>query len=813
MVTTADIGMSTAASLLTPSLDGTISRSALPAARDDGLCTHCLLPVPAQRRGRQDPFCCDGCARVYELLQGSGYGDYYRLRRGSTAPPLGERRDSLLWLDAALAEAPNDGPCRLTLDVQGIHCAACVWLLQSSFRRHAGGLGLTLDPALGKAEVSWDPGRGSLKSWVEEAESFGYRFGPDLKEDRSRLDGLAVRLGITVAAAMNAMVFALAFYLGLEPSDPLGRIFGVLSLILATVALGVGGWVFIRSALRAMRRGLVHLDLPIALGIVLAYGGSVAAYATQGIEGAYFDSVTVFIALMLLGRWLQDRVVARNRARLLQDDRLEAVRVRRRMGEEFEIISADRIETGTRLWVVAGEFLPVAARLEGDPATFTLDWITGESQPVTFAPGERVPAGAFHAGDAPVTVMADEPFRASVLHDLLARRGESPMDRGDWWRRVSLGWVTAVMTLGVVGFVAWIGAGWDRALQVTVSVLVVACPCAFGLAVPLARELTLSGLRRRGVFLRNHEVLDRLLAVRRIAFDKTGTVTVGAPALDPESQDALATLAPADRSALLSLTAHNNHPMSAALTRALLQPGDRIPAERVREVPGMGVRLEREGTVYRLGRPGFADSAAESDRTGTVFSRDGEPVVTLRFGERLKEDAREEIDALRAQGQTVYLVSGDEPGRVRRLAERVGIPVACALGGLTPEGKVEWVAGNDRGDLLFVGDGLNDAPALDRATCAATPAVDHPSVPARSDLYFLGEGIAAVRHALRAARRLRTVVRDDLALAVLYNAGAIGCCLAGLVTPVAAAILMPVSSLLLVSVTTFRLRRESAWTS
>jgi len=784
-------------------------------AEPDGTCRHCGLDVPAARRERDNAFCCSGCERVYELLHESGLERYYELRPGDGVPPLDAGAASHAWLEPMLETARGaDAPVRLRLDLQGIHCAACVWLLETTFRRLPGAVDLRINPALGSADLVWIPDRGDLAGWLAEAEAFGYRFGPETDRPASRSRSLLLRLGLSAALATQTMMFGLAYYLGLSPENgPIYSVLGWLGLVLAAAAVVIGGGVFLRTAWQGLRHRVAHLDLPIAVGIILAFGGSVLAFFRQGPEAAYFDSVTVFITLMLAGRWLQERILERNRNALLGDSGVGALFTRLVRGGRVAIIPATEIRRGDELRVVAGDIVPVLGVAVEHKGRIALDWITGESEPQAVRPGETIPAGARNVGERPIHLAAQEDFAESRLHTLLrptATDDDATRDPGArWWDRLARVYAAAVFVLAAGGFALWIDHGLDRALQVTVAVLVVTCPCALGIAVPLAQELTHRNLRRRGVFLRLSRFLDRALRVRKVIFDKTGTLTLGALIPTPSSMQALEGLDPAAREVLAVMTAQSNHPVSRALLTAVAEPAPRD--SNVIEHPGDGLELEDQGSVWRLGRREFAAPDAHlSTREHTVFSRDGRVLAGFRFEEVLKEDAADELLALREEGVDVYLLSGDRDDKVASLALRLGLPGDHIAAGMTPENKAEWVERHDHRDTLFVGDGINDGPAFTRAYTAATPAVDHPSIPAKADFYFLGQRMAGVRAALGAARRLRRVIHGNLAFAVAYNAAALTLCYLGLVRPLTAAILMPLSSVIVIGLTTFRLRERKS---
>ncbi len=791
-------------------------------ARSKALCAHCGLPLGASRRAELGEFCCAGCRSVHELIQSEGLGRYYELRGGSDAPPPELRPDSFAWLEVLLASAPPsaDGLQRLTLDVQGVHCAACVWLLQQLWSREAGAVDLRINPALGRAELLWRPSELDLRDYLRAAERFGYRFGAARKGDLAVSRALVVRLGVCSAAALNVMIFSLCYYAGLAQSEgALYTALGRWSFALSSVAVLAGGSLFIRSAWESLRRRIVHLDLPIALGILLGYGGSVWAWIARGPEAAYFDTITIFIALMVLGRWLQERVLQKNRLSILKSDGVEDLFTRRRRGSELETVAAAAIEPGDELWILPGDLVPVEGTLLGASATFSLDWITGESRPQAFEPDARVPAGAFQAGRSPVRLEARERFAASRLQALLGTSGaaagrERENERG--WMRFASAYVIAVLLLASAAFALWLHAGVERAVEVSLSVLVVTCPCALGLALPLAHELTYSALRRRGIFLREPGFLRRVLRVRHVLFDKTGTLTRGVLRLAPHSREALSRLDAQTRAVLADACARSLHPVSRCV-HAELSSGGRTPLVEGLEViehPGCGLEIRLGARVWQLGTRAFALGDAQAPGAGAVFAEDGRVLAEVEVEEELKSDAQHELASLQREGYAVHLLSGDRSERVARVAAELGIPPAQAHGALQPEDKARLVRGLDRRDTWMVGDGINDAPAFDASYCAATPAVDRPSLPARADLFYLGDGVSAVRCTLHWARRLARVLRTNLVLAVAYNAVVVGLCFAGLVGPLTAAVLMPASSLVFLSLTALRLTgRNAQWTS
>jgi Cu2+-exporting ATPase len=388
-----------------------------------------------------------------------------------------------------------------------------------------------------------------------------------------------------------------------------------------------------------------------------------------------------------------------------------------------------------------------------------------------------------------------------------------------WWTRftsIYVGAVLSIATLGSLGW--WIGTrDLHRTLDVVAAVLIVTCPCAFGIAVPLAYELAQAGLRRVGLFVRTPGFLDRAVDVDRVVFDKTGTLTTGG--LRVTDPSVLGGLSPADRARLGDLAVRSSHPKSRAIALALTASGAPPvfdPAREVREIAGKGLELSDGTAVYRLGAPAWATSLAKTTSLAAgsadvLFTRDGEPLAAFETGEELRLDAAAEVAALRADGYEPFVLSGDGPEATKAMAEACGIAADHAFGGRSPEGKAAWLrerAGAPE-RTLFVGDGINDSLVAEEAICAGTPAIDRPFMAARCDFYFVTPGLRPVRAALDVAKRLRSVVHTNLLIALFYNAITVGLALAGLMTPLLCAILMPVSSVSTVLATTLRLRGAS----
>jgi Cu2+-exporting ATPase len=771
-------------------------------------CAHCDEPILSG----PGPFCCTGCAAVQQLLSDAGLDRYYDLGGGRGHPVVLGASDHK-WLEPIVASRPS----RVLLDVQGIHCSACVWLMEKLFARQAGAGRILVNPAIGTVELVIDPAF-DLRAFIGEVEAFGYRFGPALKRGvLERQSRIVWRMGVCIAIAMNTMIFGFAIYCGLA-SGPVYRLFHALDFGLSALSVVIGGSVFFRSALASLRRRVLHLDLPIALGIALVFASSSFTYLTRGGSSSYFDTLTVFIALMLVGRFLQERVLAKNRAMLLASDGAESVYARRiRVDGTVELVRATEIAENDTLFVGRGDVLAVEARLLGvEPAAFSLDWINGESAPRTYPPGALVPAGAFSQDAHALHLRACSAFDRSALSTLLraeTHRDEDLPRATAWHARLTRMYVVGVLAIAALTFIGWIAFTRDlgRTFDAVAAVLIVTCPCAFGIATPLAYELAQASLRKLGLFVRTPGFLDRAALVERVVFDKTGTLTTGR--LCVEDRASIQRLDAEDRRRLYALAVRSSHPKSRAIVEAL--PTAPIEAADVRELPGKGMELREGGHVYRLGSCAWAVKPAEVPslaRADVLFTCDGKILSEIATREELRVDAAREVRALQDLGYETFALSGDDARATAKMAAASGIPADRAFGGRSPEGKLRWLEAAGSKKTLFVGDGINDCLVAEAAECAGTPAIDRPFMAARSDFYFVTPGLRPIRAALLTAKRLESVVHINLGVALAYNLVTVTLAAAGLMTPLLCAVLMPLSSVSTVLATTLRLRKPT-WTS
>jgi Cu2+-exporting ATPase len=773
--------------------DETETRSARSTRR---VCRHCGAP------SRTGEFCCAGCAYVFRLVHEQGLEAYYRFKDAVTPPAdpaLLEARD-YAWLTQA-ARAAEEGNASATpslvVEVQGLSCAACVWLIEKLFLRTPGAGRVDVNAQTGRLRMSWQRGVFDAEAFARTLQSFGYLLGPVGVERSggSESRDLVRRIGLCTAFAMNVMLFTLPTYFGMEATFEYAPLFGTLSLVFGTLSLLAGGGYFLVRAVRALRVGALHIDLPIALGIVGAYAGSLYGWAAKAEEYVYFDFVSGFILLMLVGRWAQVAAVERNQRRLLSRQPTPLGVPVIQADDVRADVAPEQLKVGMVFLAVAGRVVPVESRLIADEATFSLAWINGEAEPRVFRAGQRVPAGAVALDRSEARLEAVEGWDTSLLAKLLR-----PSQRADYRHRlverIVQGYLIGILGVSVLaGLGWWFATGdWAHTGAVVTAVLVVSCPCALGLAIPLADEMATVALRRRGVFVRAGDLWPRLARIRKVVFDKTGTLTLETPVL--RNPDAVSGLSAESKSALLALVRDNPHPVSRALHEALLVEGRVEPlAGDVQETVGAGVALGE----WTLGRaewcaaPGGAVHATQD--AGVVLRWRGREIAVFQLMDTARPDARGEVAALVRRGLEIFVLSGDRREKVAALMRDLGLPVGHGLGGLSPEGKASWLEIEGPADALMLGDGANDSLAFDRALCRGTPVVHRGLLSEKADFYYLGRGIAGIRALFEIDAARRRTGGALLIFMIAYNLVAVGLAVAGLMNPLFAAVLMPLSSL------------------
>jgi Cu2+-exporting ATPase len=722
------------------------------------------------------------------LLHQQGLDHFYDLKGGlSLAPvsPQSLRERDYEWLMELRRTVVPQGELRLAL--QGISCVGCIWLIEKVFARHAGGLRVNVDVVHGDLSFYYDPAVFDVVAFAKDMQAFGYLVGPPREgEERKQSSALERRMGVCGAFAMNAMAFCLPAYYGMPADFVFAPWFDMIAAISATLAMLVGGSYFIEKAWRSLQAGALHIDTPIALGIIAAYVGSIAGWIA-GVPGLkYFDFVAIFIFLMLVGRWAQQAAVERNRRKLMRDTSIpDAVTLL----EDDKTHPLSALKPGVCFVIKPGQSIPVACRLLSSQAAVSLEWINGESEAQMREVGQLLPSGALNIGSRGLKAEALEGWQDSTLRRLLEARRSGEF-RDLKLERLLRWYLGIVVVIGIAGAAwwAWHGAGMAQSVQVMISIFVVSCPCALGVAVPLAEELATARAEKLGVFVRTLGLWKRLMRVQRAVFDKTGTLTLENPVL--ENREALNQLDDQTRRALRTLVTGNLHPVSRSLFDAV-GPGVQSVNE-VHEVIGQGLfftdESEQEWTLCR------------SSGADVVLTLDGMVMAGFCFRDELRPESLNEVRTLRQRGISVHILSGDREAKVAHIAAQLGLKNKDWQAGLTPEQKAAWVTEKNDNNTLYIGDGANDSLAFDVALCAGSPVTGRSFLEQKADFFFLGHSLRFVSGLMDVARLHRSATRRVFVFSVTYNVVTIVAGLMGLLSPLVAAILMPLSSVATLSI-------------
>lgn len=786
------------------------------------LCAHCGLEANSGDARVVDDasYCCAGCETASSIIRQSGLGGFYSMpeRRAARVTPSGR---SYAEFDheafaAAHVRALPDGLAEVSLYLEGVHCASCVWLVERVPMIVPGAVRAELDVTRGVARLAWDPSVVALSELARALDTLGYRphaFRGQRADEarRSEERAMLTRIGVAGAIAGNVMTIALALYSGMFSGmeREFEGYFRWLSFILVTPALFWPGRVFFTSAWQALKNRRLHMDVPIALALAVGYvQGAVNTVRDGG--PIYFDAVGTLIFLLLVGRYLQHRAQrsAADSAALLGALAPATARVVEATG--INEVPTEAVLPGMLLDVRAGDTLAADGVVEVGSSSLDLALLTGESRPVTVRAGEQVFAGTVNLS-APIRVRVTEAGITSRLGRLLrdvedgARTRPPVVLLAD---RIAGVFIAVVLTLSVVTAAIW----WQRdayfAIDSAIALLVVTCPCALAIATPLAFTVATGRAAGRGILIKGAHALETLTGRGVIFLDKTGTLTAGRMVLT--SFDGPSAL----RAAVLGIEQHSRHPVAAAFAHAW---SDVSPAAAtvVQETLGGGLSGTCDGRRVVIGRPEWvlAQSASVSERmvsaplldaslTPVLIAVNGEVVARAGFGDPLRATAKQMVGDLTRAGWDVRLLSGDATHVVHSVARALGVRAENAEGGASPERKREAIAeARTHGTVVMVGDGVNDAAAIAGATVGIAVRGGAEASMAAADVYLARDGVDALPDLFRIARRTTHVIHRNMAIALGYNAVAIVMAMMGILDPLFAAVLMPLGSVTIIFAT------------
>lgn len=760
-------------------------------------CAHCGEGLP---NGAASAFCCAGCEVVALLLDEHGLNEYYALRkrfmgerRPRKSPPrAGLLAESMLEDPDQVRRAARDpAGDTLVFALEGIQCAACLWLLER-----------LPQACLAVRQVRVDLGRGEI--WVTRHEGASFpeiaRFlrklgypphvvRPDATQDlgytaenRSSL----MRLGVAASAAGNVMLYAISVYAG--ASGRVAMYFAWLSFALSIPVVTYSAWPLWKSMFASLRMGRITLDVPVMLAIAISFGWSTARLLA-GNPHVFFDSISALIFLLLASRYILRKM--QQRSALLGDVSpylLPVWCIRLRSGSEERVLSSS-LKPDDRVRVETGGRFPADGVLEQD-AQIATAFLTGESLPRLVRAQESVYAGSENCGN-PVIFRVCFVGLETRLQKILARAQAQVVPASlavTYQAKVDTAWTLAALTLSfLVGWSVGWNAGWPEGASRALALLIVTCPCGFAFAAPLAQAFALALARGKGIYVKDGATVSRGAEIRTVLLDKTGTVTVG------ELECIAYSVNPADLSRIRKIVHQMEHASAHPVARALVRWAGESHAisavSNVEPLPSGGVRMREQGVTWEIVP---LSAISESGVIQVELRKNGESVATWNFRDQSRADAPELIRSLHSSGYSIALISGDRKAMVTTVGRRIGLSAESVMGEMSPEQKEAYVRGVEK--AMFVGDGANDALALRAAHVGfAVQGSVEASLEAAS-VYSAVPGLGPVRDFLEICTRYRRVTRRALALSFIYNAFGAMAAILGWVSPLFAAVLMPVSA-------------------
>lgn len=784
-------------------------------------CEHCLREIPlaaavrTEIEGSVKYFCCHGCLGVYELIHHASLDAFYQKRcEWQPGTPSFEKADPPAFSASIVKTAEGN---RIDLQLSGIRCSSCVWLIEKYLSKLEGIGQVRVNYATNRASIDWNPELTGLDTILETLHSLGYtarpvRSGGTTESLGREKQELLLRFGTAGFFSMQLMLIVAAlyagFFQGIESEYRLA--FQLISWALATPVVLYSGYPFLTGAVRSIRSGNANMDLLVALGSLSAYLYSIAMIPLGG--EVFFDTSAMIITFILLGRFLEagSRLKAGNAivalAGLQPQDALLATENGRKT------VALDQVPAGSVIEIIPGAKIPLDATVIEGEAEINESLLTGESLPVMKTPGSSIFAGTVNGNGrllARVTGSPGETLLASIIRTVEeAQSRKAPVQRiAD---RVAGYFVPVILLLALITFLYRANTGYSTvtALMNAVSVLVIACPCALGLATPLAILVGSTAAGKEGVLIKGGDIFETVSKTTTIVFDKTGTITRGKPSVTDivdfgTSRNLLRHAA--------SLESLSEHPAGKAI--AAEWNGERLIVKTFQAFPGRGVSGTMQDEIWLAGSPAFmqqnhVELTADQKAQARKLEDEGKTVVMLACGnvpagivglnDEIRRDLPELLAALRKRGMKIMMLTGDNRGVASRIASRCGITEMQAE--LSPAGKAAVIEGlKAAGEtVMMVGDGINDAPALTAANTGVTLgsatgiALESAGVAVLTDNLFLIDAL------VERSKRCFSVIRQNLAWAFLYNLAAVPFAVSGMLHPIIASLLMASSSLIVV---------------
>jgi Cu+-exporting ATPase len=762
-------------------------------------------------------FCCKGCEGVYHLLQDEGLDTFYEKLGNQTLQPAIPSKEDLARFDLEgfknkYIKTNSDGLSEISLIIEGIHCSACVWLNEKVLHQTDGIIEATINYSNNKAKVVWDEEEIKLSQIIEKIRSIGYNAYPydaSLQEERSikTRNEYYTRILVGVFTTMNIMWLAIAQYAGVFSGIDAGHknILTIAEFILATPTLFYSGWIFFRGAYYGLKNRFVNMDLLVSAGALLAYLYSIYAMITQHGE-VYFDSVTMIITFVLVGKYLE--VLSKKQASDTLDKIIGTMPTEATVIKEGEksLVSLENIEIGDIIELKPGEKVAIDGVLESGAASFDESSLTGENEPIHKQEHDTVLSGTLCLDSVVryrVTKRADE----SLLHTITELLSDSITKKPyieQLANTISGYFSLTILSIALLTFAGWYwtNGSFEMALITAISVIVIACPCALGLATPMATLIGVSRAAKRGLLFKESRMLETMAKTTLLALDKTGTITEGKP-----SVIGLDTSSEFDPALLLSLVHSSNHPVSQGIEHYLQTHYSDLkqpPITHIKSIDAKGITAKSGEKTLAGGNSALMEYLGiqtdfESEHTLFLFAIDHQIVATITLQDQIKAGAKKTITQLKQQGLKIVMLTGDHQQSAASIAGQVGIDIWHHS--LLPTDKATLIDQfHEEGEIVVMaGDGINDAVALAKSDIACAMGSGADIAIEVSDVVLLDDKLESLADAFAISKRTFAAVKQNLGFSILYNMITVPLAVMGYVTPLIAAISMSLSSLVVVA--------------
>ena len=793
-------------------------------------CTHCKLEfdesvmIKEKVNNKELYFCCKGCQGVYHLLNSKGLDSFYEQLGSNKLEPVNINIDEdLARFDSEgfrkkYIKTTKDGFSEVNLIIEGIHCSACVWLNEKVLHQSEGVIEATINYSNNKAKVIWDEEIIPLSKIIETIRAIGYNaypYDPAIQEEKAikLRNEYYARILVAVFATMNIMWIAIAQYTGYFTGMAQSKknILNIAEFVLATPTLFYSGWIFFRGAYYGLKNRFINMDFLVATGATLAYIYSIWAMVTKKGE-VYFDSVTMIITFVLVGKYLE--ILSKRKAVDILDKIIGSTPAEVTVldGNSKKEVAVENVKVGDTILVKPGEKIVIDGVISKGSALLDMSALTGESEPVLKKEGDEILSGSIVI-DSTIEYKATKEAKESMLHNITELLSDAVTKKPhieQLANTISGYFSVTILAIALLTFFGWFyigGVSFEKALIIAISVIVIACPCALGLATPMATLIGISKAAKDGILFKEASKLETMAKTTLLALDKTGTITVGKPLVVnyKEFKDY-------NKSLLYSLVKSSNHPISKGVAKYLKEHFkiDEINLDDFKEIQAKGLsgkynNIEIIGGNIELLKSIKIDFSYLSDASLFIVAINGEVVALFELEDIVKENAKEFIDSIKKLGIKVVMLTGDREEVALKIAKSLGIDEVKAS--LLPQDKAKLIDEyHNRGEIItMVGDGINDSIALAKSDIAIAMGSGADIALEVSDVVLLNNNLDSLKEAFYLSKDVFKKIKQNLGLSLLYNVIAIPLAVAGYVTPMIAALAMSLSSLTVVA-NSFRIK-------